>query len=503
MDQTTLAIIGIGGLILFVMLVSGVLKSVLSRGIDNLFAFGIKKIGKKRNDEIDQMVAVPLVMTSPASASQIMSTLDTIVGAKKAAPPLGGAVYEVSRTASKITYALGNKLYPQNFVAEVGFGERDGQTQIVFKCLHLTEKDGVRAGADALAILRDSVEYAVGATGDPERIAHGLKLYGPPEPGSARAIRMRNAKTVLWIGVALFVVAMFKLGTGVKVSESPLYFGMLLAGAGCAYLAQRMDRLTAAQREAELAGSPVDTVQVLLGEGAQAARLEGALEATHAAAKTAAEAGTTAATALAKGAGRASAAYTALSPKSRLLVIGAALAVLVVVGFVISNGQSSGPGSGAPDSVSEADYNPGGTGGGYTPSADVTPVDDAPTADDLTPNGHAHWVQLPDIIAGAPEDGSSRHALVTYTAEGGDSDSFILEADDISLGGSDPAYIHDIQLFSDELGQCYFDDQPVSVDEFMDLISYGSATPGSIDFTQDAITRSNAYSEDYVPPNGY
>lgn len=123
--------------------------------------------------------------------------------------------------------------------------------------------------------------------------------------------------------------------------------------------------------------------------------------------------------------------------------------------------------------------------------------------EDTTPNGHRRWTQAPDIVGMAPSDGSVQHSMATYTAAGGDRDSFILEIDDISLGGTDPAYIHDVQLFSDEVGSCYVDDEPVSVGAFLEFVGGNAETLGSIEFTQDEIVRSDAYSANYVPADGY
>lgn len=128
-------------------------------------------------------------------------------------------------------------------------------------------------------------------------------------------------------------------------------------------------------------------------------------------------------------------------------------------------------------------------------------VEPAAGADDnLTPNGHNRWMQLPDIIGTAPADGSVRRAAVVYTADGGDAGSFILEVQDTEIGGTDPTYVHDVQLFEGEMGQYCIDDKSVSLDDFYSFIGSESAeTNGSIEFTQDAFVRSNAYSNDYVP----
>ncbi|MDZ4179140.1 MAG: hypothetical protein U1E29_07915 [Coriobacteriia bacterium] len=121
----------------------------------------------------------------------------------------------------------------------------------------------------------------------------------------------------------------------------------------------------------------------------------------------------------------------------------------------------------------------------------------------LTPNGNRRWMQLPDILAMAPEDGSTWHAIVTYTAAGGDRGSYVLEVNDIELGGSDTAHIHDVDLLDGDFSSCYVDGQPVTLSEFFDFACNNFGALGSIDFNQSEIVRADAYSYDFVPPNGY
>lgn len=126
------------------------------------------------------------------------------------------------------------------------------------------------------------------------------------------------------------------------------------------------------------------------------------------------------------------------------------------------------------------------------------------STDGLTPNGQARWMQLPDIIAGAPEDGSAARAILTWTAAGGDSGTFLFEVHPDQLGsGDDPSSMLDGQLFDDELGSCHVDDSPVSFQEFFDFVTARSETLGAIEFTVDGIVSSYAYSEGYQPAGGY
>lgn len=264
MGEAPLVALVVVGIVVFIVGLS-VLKAIMSRGPDRVLDLGMKTVNKARNDEVAQAVAVPLVLKSAASVAEIAAALDVIVNAKKSAPGFGVVVYESARTDDKITYAMGNQFYPQQLVAEVRFGERDGMTQVVFKVLHLPEKNGMYAAADPMMLLRESVECAVNAVGDPDKIAEGVRLYGPPEPGSPRAIANRNKMILVWAGSALIIAALFKFGTGFYLHEVPLWAGVAAAGGFLLWFARRMDRRrlsgSAADAAAERADVPEDALQ--------------------------------------------------------------------------------------------------------------------------------------------------------------------------------------------------------------------------------------------------
>ncbi|MDP2233093.1 MAG: hypothetical protein Q8K89_05625, partial [Actinomycetota bacterium] len=158
---------------------------------------------KSQATEIKQVIAEPLVMASAASISEVESALDAIVNAKKGAPGFGAVLYELERTEGKITYAMGNQFYPQQFVVQVGLCERDEMTEVAITVLSVRMKDGRYVAANPMMMLRESVICAVDAASDPVKMAEAVKFYGPPEPGSPRAIADRNKKIMLWCGAVL------------------------------------------------------------------------------------------------------------------------------------------------------------------------------------------------------------------------------------------------------------------------------------------------------------
>jgi len=480
MGDTSLAVLAIGGIVLFIVGLS-VLKAVMSRGLDKVFDFGMKTVNKERNEKIAQVVAVPLVLKSAASLAEIMAALDAIVNAKTGPPGLGAVLYETARTDEKITYAMGNQFYPQQFVAEVRVGERDGMTQVVFKVLHLPEKNGMYAAAYPMMRLREAVQFAVEASGDPEKLAEGVRLYGPPEPGSPRALANRKKQILVWTGTALLAVVLLKFAAGVYVRELPLWFVVGAAGGGLIWLAARMEQSPLSRQAGDTVPSGIDA---LAAEGQPANASPSPL-----------------AGALAKASG--------LNGKTKVLLI---VAVVVVVFFVggtmVTNSVRAArdrqlEGNYAQqeaDGIAQAEADAQAEQAAFEAEGDSS---DGSADENTTPNGHRRWMQLPDILGLAPEDGSSWRAMVTYTSSGVDGDTFGLEVDDISLGGSDPDYIHDVDLYVEDFESCYVDDQLVSAEQFLEFVQSGSDTLGSIEFTQDKIVKANAYSQNYVPADGY
>ena len=414
-----LVVLAVGGIIAFIVVI-GVLNSVLKRGLGKLFDFGVKTVNAKKNAEIDQVVAVPLVMTSSATRDEIVVALDTILAPKKAVPWLGAVLFETDRTADKITYALGNKLYPQGLVFEVRFGERDGKTQVVYKCLNLTERNGTRMFADPMMRLRDVVRYAVEGAGDPDKIAEGVKLYGPPEPGSPAALRLRNAKVMTWTGLAVFFFALFRLGQGVYTSELPLWLFVLALGGGCMFLATKMadtkgvrrtvagpdpdeDETATLPATAEKAGAPTD--HSFESRAAQSSPgVEHALAAASGAVKAATSRGKSAL-----------GWFSSLSGNAKAGVVAGVVVVVFVAGFLFSNVTSNPSSAGSDGRASVNIDNVAGTGGDYTPTANnsssggAASQGGASAADSsgqsvVTPPAERKTLQ--DLLATANEDGS-------------------------------------------------------------------------------------------------
>ena len=130
-------------------------------------------------------------------------------------------------------------------------------------------------------------------------------------------------------------------------------------------------------------------------------------------------------------------------------------------------------------------------------------VEDNASDPSLTRNGNSHYMGAEDVTYYGPTDGSSKHAMVTFVGGTGYSEAAGFEVDDISLGGEDPSQVWDVEVDSSQVGECFVNDDPVSVDEFLSFIGGREESLGGINFTSTEIVSMKAYSDDYHPSGGY
>jgi hypothetical protein len=478
------AILVIGGFILLY-LAASVLKSVLSRGLDKVFDAGRKVVDKEWDAEVDQVAAVPLVMTSAASVAEIVSSLDAIIQPKKAPSTIAATIYESERTADKITYAWGTAIYPQWFVAEVRFGERDGRTQVVFKCLQLpVTNQGNRTGAETLMLFRHTVEFAVDAAGDPDKIAQGVQMYGRPEAGSPRAVANRNKRIVALGGLAAFIFLALKATQAGKTGGAlPYVVVLILMGVGL-FIWQRKERRDISTGAFERSGLP-STAGSATADGAPTAAPSPVAGA---------------AASLGSGASSAVAWASHPSRKNKLILAAVAVALMVFTGFALSNARSALSAIMPGLAMDQIEGIPGGTGGGYASEDYVEPE-----AVETERGTNPRFIQLTDMTPTAPNDGSATHAIVTFRYVNVDMEAVGFEIPGEFVGRPQLDSPCQAEAFMGDFGdgECFVDDTLVPVDEFLAFIGNRSETLGSIDFTQDGIVKAKAYSDDFYPAGGY
>lgn len=477
-SMTGLAILVAGGIILFTIVVNR-LNSMWSRAISRASDAHAEVVNKKKNAEVDGVAAVPLEMSTPGSMADVASALDSIVGLQSSPPMLGAGLYVAGRSNDTITYAIGNKIYPRDVVAEVRLRHCDGETHVVFKCLHLSVRDGTRPLGDAFLRLRASVECAVRSTGDPTAVAAGVKAYGPAEPGSPAAAKETSSKVLFVIGMTILSIALFKLGTGVRIWEIPLWFAMAAIGSWIARTGFRRGRINNLPVAAPGLSAAADSAAAVVDERARVGAsvdsgVPAAIGHTPVSPGEPAEAPTP-------------------RPYSRtqvLFAVGGLVAVLIA-GIVLGR-MYTNPGSSYDSSAgtSQDAGNPGGTGGDYTPTGDTASSSGsagqagASTADSpAQPPPPSHLLTLDDLQSTAPAGGSAVTRTVYW-----DGDNSI-DGERIAFTTDDPERQDWIYMVGiDELTTCYVGDKSVPAADFIAQAAYGMFHTGTIVYTNSRLT---------------
>jgi hypothetical protein len=118
-------------------------------------------------------VSAPVKIVTSVPAPDIMNALTAHVTVADHKTAYKAVVWEVSRTATAISYAYGNRFVPASFEAAVMLTDQAGSTEWVFAVLRWTEGDGLIAGQDAMKKLRKQVLAAFTAVDPAARITEG------------------------------------------------------------------------------------------------------------------------------------------------------------------------------------------------------------------------------------------------------------------------------------------------------------------------------------------
>jgi hypothetical protein len=104
-----------------------------------------------------QLISEHLTFETTASVQEVMRQLTAYVSPEDTIPAVRGVIYQLSQSADHVTYALGNKIQTQSFVATVCFKKNGAETQGVFEFLSWTEKEGMLVGVDSMKKLCQQV----------------------------------------------------------------------------------------------------------------------------------------------------------------------------------------------------------------------------------------------------------------------------------------------------------------------------------------------------------
>jgi hypothetical protein len=459
----------------------------------------VSEVNREKNAAIDRDAATPDVMESSASMAEVVSALDAILNASWFDAYYGSGLRVSERAADKIAYTFRAPRVPRAAEVEVLLEAGDAGTHVVFKCLHQDESNGLRSYADLVAKLRESVEYAVAAAGDQAKVAEGVKLYGAPEKGSPAAIKVRNAKVAMSVGLFICLIPIVALKQGIYVRDFPGWIALELVGLGVAYTGRRWSKRLSTPRtvEALTASAPHLSPQM-----AQA--LEPILaQAPSPASTQAQEAAASAANAVKSGVGAARTWFTTLNAKQRVLIAAATVVVIFVAGIAIGrSGSGSDSANGSYDGTYQGDVNnPGGTGGDYTPPADTAVSADSASGDSATADGStptqvtnnaapmsAAEAQAIVARASGPED-----LLSTYAGTGLDTmdvqfESKVIDASHVLVfDNGNPDFPKLWAIPFDKVTEFYVNGTQCSSDEFFGTVVGGDVFPGTVGFSQSEV----------------
>lgn len=188
-----------------------------------------------------QMVSAPISLSIPTGVADVLRAVTAHVTTADLPLGLKAVVYESSRTADQITYALGNRLVATSFVAQVSCASRGASTEATFIVLTWRENDGLVVGRETLEKLRAEVLAGFTAAGADTALAERHAIVHGPVPAVFTDRTGLKKYGFGAAGIALALIAIIKFSViGYYPSEAPLYFGMLIAGIICLYVSAKM-----------------------------------------------------------------------------------------------------------------------------------------------------------------------------------------------------------------------------------------------------------------------
>ncbi len=486
MDDTV-KVIGLLVVIAFaVIILPRILGRLIGKGVGAAFDAGQKAVFKKQIAESDDLIDVPLVLTSSASPEAIMAALDAIIHPSKEPPKFAEILYETSHEPMRVVYAFGSKLQPQQLVTELRLSEHDGKTEIVFRVLTAVRTDNIFICKEVLLRLREQVQYVAECGDDSAKLTEGAHIYRALEPEVAK-----RTNAIFRVGAVLSAAAVFWLGAGIQIRLLPVWF-LLAAVAGVlvyigrkpvAKLERESSAAAAKVLHPEMAAPPAPAVTLAppapdVPDVAVAVPAAAAPALQPMAPATAAVSVEPAAPldAIKAAVQRAVSWFMALPKQTKIAAaIGAGAVmfvtvmvfVIVVVGVLgLGSFRSSYAGTSTP--AEDLTLEPGDIGVEVDPYA-------------LSPDTHARMED--DLFYSAPSDGSMEFSDVVY-AGGGDGEDDVVSLE-FTLVSRSPAewYIMYVPI---DTGW-YIDYNEVSMSQFFDAINGASDVKGMIVYDNEAV----------------
>lgn len=383
-----MVILIIGGIMFAVFL----LPRIIAKGMGTAIDAGQKAVFKKQIAESDDLIDVPLVLTSSATPAVILDALDAIIRPSKEPPGFESLLYQVSREPMRAVYAIGNKVQPQQLVTELRLSEQGGKTEMVFRVLAAMRTENIFIYKGALIRLREQVQYVAECGTDQAKLAEGVYMYR-----SAEADEPKWSTALGRLGGALVVGAVIWLAVGVQIRLLPVLFLLFAAGGALIYLSNKS--VSKRRRESSAAAA-----RVLHPGLAQDAAPQAAAAASEAAAVEPAVAAAPATPGAPSSSGPGLVArFNAMPQQAKLVVVGGTVVtvLLLVIVVPLSTGNSRNSYADQSDVYVEE---------GYSYEGDEVAVEPDPVAD----SAYAQALTEDDLFSSAPSDGSMEFAEVVY-----------------------------------------------------------------------------------------
>lgn len=443
-----LAALIIGGIVFAVFL----LPRIFAKGAGAVLGAGQKTIFKKQIAESDDLIDVPLVLTSSATPKTILDALEAIIHPSKEPPGYAAVLYQVSREPMRAVYAIGSKLQPQQLVTELRLSEHDGKTEMVFRVLTAMRTENIFICKEALLRLREQVKYVAECGADETKLAEGARIYRAAEPELAK-----RQTAMVRAGSIMSIVAVLWLGGGVQIRLLPIWLMLVAASGALIYIGRKP--IAKAERESSAAAEQVlhpDPAQVPPHQPAAAASVvaepAAAAIGEPSVAPTAPDSPTTT-----PGSGLLKR-FSALPQQAKLVVVLATVVTVLIFAVVlVGSGNSK--------------HSYANQGDAYSDDAGIEVDPDA-----LSPDTHARMES--DLYYSAPTDGSIEFSDVVYASGEDQGDGTIYL--EFTLVSRNPAEWY-ITVLPTDVGY-YIDYEEVSMSEYLGAINGTGDAKGMVVF---------------------
>jgi hypothetical protein len=155
--DTLLVIVLVGGLVAVLYTINRATDTVIQKADRTIRS---KTLQAGRNE-----VATGLEIDAPVGSADLLRRIVEVVNAHELAPALVSGLYLKEREAGEVTFAVGNKLHGDAFVATVALENHSSGCRGAFAVINWTESGAEVHGRKEMARLRSRIDSAVSDSG--------------------------------------------------------------------------------------------------------------------------------------------------------------------------------------------------------------------------------------------------------------------------------------------------------------------------------------------------